>query len=390
MKKVVQVFTVSTSIIFIEGLAKELKKNGYQLYVISANGPEGQNGESSGDFKFLPVEMARGLSIIKNLKSCFRIRKILKEIKPDIVHGNTPIGGLVAMTVAKSLGIKNRVFTMHGLKYPGEIGLKRWIIKEMEKFTVHISSITIVVSNALKEFAIQEKITDPEKLVVINHGSVKGIDIEKSCKIRENGRYFYEKKFGLKDNVFRIGYFGRINEEKGVLELIEACVEIFKKNSKIEIILCGEEEMAYEGNRERLYAFIQHKNVHFLGFVPDPLEHMICCDCIVLPTYREGFGLVNIEANSVGVPVITTDIMGCKDSIEDGVTGFFIPVGNINELVNKIEYFFNNKEIAIAMGKSGIERVEKLFNRKDIWQKLIYNYNLWVRQGKDNDCGICS
>ncbi len=117
---------------------------------------------------------------------------------------------------------------------------------------------------------------------------------------------------------------------------------------------------------------------------------MICCDCIVLPTYREGFGLVNIEANSVGVPVITTDIMGCRDSIEDGVTGFFIPVGNINELVNKIEYFFNNKEIAIAMGKSGIERVEKLFNRKDIWQKLIYNYNLWVRQGKDNDCGICS
>ena len=381
MKKIVQVFTVSLSTIFIEGLADELKQAGYDLSVISADGPEARKAEAAGEYSFWPVEMARGLSPIQNLKSWIKVRKILKEIRPDIVHGNTPIGGLISMTAALSLGIRNRVYTMHGLKYPGEKGIRRGIIKSLEKATVMFSTKAFAVSNGLKDYAIQEKIASPKKLTVINHGSVKGIDIEKSRRIRERGRIFYEKKYGLSNDVFRIGYFGRINEEKGVPELIKALDEILKRHTGLDIILCGSEEMSKEKNKKEFDLFTQDKNVHFFGWVTDPLEYMICCDCIVLPTHREGFGLVNIEANSVGVPVITTDVMGCKDTIEDGVTGFFFSVGDMNALIEKLEFLINNGDIGKRMAQAGIDRAEEMFNRQDIWSALINNYDMLTREG---------
>ncbi len=375
MKSVVQVFTISMSIIFSEGLSPALEEAGYRLHIISADGPEAREGQAKGEFTFHPVEMARGLSPVQNLKCLFRVRRILKEIQPDIVHGNTPIGGLIAMSAAWSLGIRNRVYTMHGLKYPSETGLKRSLIKALEKMTVRLSTKSFAVSNGLKDFAIAEGVAPEGKLEVLKSGSVKGIDVEKSRAIRDKGRSYYEGKYGLCHDTCRIGYFGRINEEKGVPEFIDALAEIWKKHPDVEALICGPDEMVREQNKQSFQALRSDARVQCPGFVSEPLERMVCCDFIVLPTHREGFGLVNIEANSVGVPVLTTDVMGCKDSIEDGVTGLFFPAGDRDEMVRKMEYLITHPAEAARMGQAGVRRAEALFDRREIWAALIGHYD---------------
>jgi glycosyltransferase involved in cell wall biosynthesis len=375
MKKVVQLFTVSMSIRMLEGLYAPLRQAGYQMVVICADGPEAQKGVNNGEFEFYPIEMARGFDPIKNVKSWFQVRQALKTLQPDIVHGNTPIGGIIAMTAAYSLGIKNRIFTLHGLRYPAETGLKKTIVKFLEKMTISFSKETIAVSHALKDYAIQEGLDKKGKIRVLHHGSVKGIDTEQSDIIRSHGREFYEEKYHLNHDSFRIGYLGRINEDKGVPELVAAITSLKMEYPGIEAIFCGPEEFVQECNRNAFLDLIDEQKIKYMGFVSDPLEHMSCCDCVVLPTHREGFGLVNIEANSVGIPVITTDVMGCKNSIEDGVTGLFFKMGDINDLYEKIKYLINNPSIAKTMGLQGVERARKLYDRNDVWNALIDCYD---------------
>lgn len=375
MKKIVHIFTDSLSIPFLEELPDKLKNEGYELIIISADGKEGREGQKNKQFKFYPVDMVRDFSPLRNLKAWYQVRMLLKTINPDIVHGNTPIGGLIAMSVAFSLGIRNRIFTLHGLKYTTQVGIKKIITKSAEKLTITLSKEVFAVSNGLKQFVYNEGLATGNKIVVLNYGSVKGINIKRSKEIRSKGRAYYEKSLGFDKTIFRFCYIGRINEDKGINELLIVFERLWKEKLEFEVILCGMEEIEDKIIKKRFEHFISYKKVKFFGVVSNPMEYMICSDCLVLPTHREGFGLVNIEANSVGVPVVTTDIMGCKDTIENEKTGLFFNVGDIKDLEDKLHWMFVNAEERKLMGEKGIERVEKMFNRDDIWKCLIQEYN---------------
>lgn len=375
MKKVVQVFTVSMSIRFLEGLPGQLKNAGYELIVICADGKEAREGEKNGEFKYYPVEMARGISPIQNLKAWINVYSILKKERPDIVHGNTPIGGLIALSAAWILRIKNRVLTLHGLKYPGEHGLKRIVVKTLEKTSIKLAKQIFAVSNGLRQYACQEHLSKEGKISILHYGSVKGINLENSDRIRSNGRKYYENVLGVQSKKFRFGYFGRITEEKGIPELIQALSNLLKQGKEFDVIFCGAMEFQNKKNERTFEKFIDQNCVTRYGMVTNPLDYMMCCDCIVLPTHREGFGLVNIEANSLGIPVVTTNVMGCKDSIENHSTGLFFEAENIDDLTLKLEYMYINDNDRNRMGKNGIKRIEKYFDRRDIWKKMIIEYD---------------
>lgn len=375
MKKIVHIFTDSISIPFLEELPDKLRNEGYELIIISADGKEGREGDKNKQFKFYPVDMVRDFSPIRNLKAWYQVRILLKRIKPHIVHGNTPIGGLIAMSAAFSLRIKNRIFTLHGLKYTTQVGIKKLITKNAEKLTISISKKVFAVSDGLRDFAYDEGLAKGNKITVLNYGSVKGINIKKSKEIRSKGRAYYEKCLGFEKTNFRYCYIGRINEDKGISELLIAFEKLWKEQLEFEVILCGIEEIKDTKLKEKFERFLSFKRVKFFGMVSNPMEYMMCSDCLVLPTHREGFGLVNIEANSVGVPVVTTDVMGCKDTIKNKETGLFFKVGNARDLEDKLRWMYINTEERKLMGKNGIERVEKMFNRDDIWRCLIREYS---------------
>jgi len=323
--------------------------------------------------------MSRGINPIKDLFALIRIISILKIEKPQVVHGHTPKGGLLAMLASKFLSIKNRLYHLHGLKYPGEKGIKRLIIKWMEKTTVKLSANVFAVSNSLREYAINSGLGSAEKISILLNGSVKGIDLKMSEEIRNRKKQLISE-LGIKKHNITIGFVGRITEEKGVFELFEAYKRLMELKYDVGLVLCGLMEIKSERNRALFDEILKLDGVQYFGQVDNPLEYMVCCDIFVLPSWREGFGLVNIEANSVGVPVITTDIIGCKDSIENGKTGILVESKNKDELIKALEYLIKNTQKRIDMGQNGIKRVEMLYDRNAIWDELLNEYNKMVKE----------
>lgn len=378
MPKLIHVFTVSMSITFLEGLYSKLKESGYELIVISAKGNEVNQLASKGYFKHYPVSMSRTISPFKDIVSLIKIIKIFKQEKPDIVHGHTPKAGLLAMVGAKFMGIKNRPYHLHGLKYPGEKGLKKFLVKFMEKKTVSLSTRVYAVSRSLADYSINSGFIKSDKITVLHHGSVRGINIKESTEIRLNSSNL-KSKLGIKSYKVIICYVGRITEEKGVFELIEAFSNLIEDYRDISLVLCGPIEIK---NKEKKYffeKFIEEANVQYFGMVNNPLEYMACSDIFVLPSWREGFGLVNIEANSVGIPVITTNIIGCKDSIEHEKTGLFVDAKNSSNLEQTLKRLIDDPETRKKMGLNGIKRVTNLYDRDKIWNSLIDEYNTMIK-----------
>lgn len=375
MKKVVHVFTVSMSVVFLEDLYSKMKERGYELIVISSDGDEIREQEKKGNLKFYPVDINRGISPVKDLCALLKIILILWKEKPVIVHGHTPKGGLLGMLAAKCTNVKNRPYHLHGLKYEGEYGIRKKLIRLMEKFTMSLSTEVYSVSHSLRNHVIQEKLVPPDKIKVILNGSVKGIDIKKTQSIIKRGSDYYKKK--LKINKFGciIGFIGRITEEKGIIELIYATKKLIIQGYDIGVVICGINELKIVKNKQIFSKFIQLENVQYFGKVNNPLEYMACFDIFVLPSYREGFGLVNIEANSVGVPVVTTNIIGCIDSIEDNVTGIIINREDTDSLYKAIKKLIDNSSLRQNMGNEGIKRVQKLFDREKIWSTLLDEYD---------------
>lgn len=374
MKKIIHIFTISSSIVFLEGFFDKLKNRGYDLIVISSDGEEARYQERLGNIKFYPVSMKRGISPLKDLISLIKIIIIILKERPYAIHAHTPKGGFLAMVAGKITSVKYRFFHLHGLKYPGENGIRRKIIKYMEKTTIKLATDVFSVSFSLREYVIKEKLAIDDKIKIIYNGSVKGIDAKKSKQIRlQKSRY--REELDIRENDCVIGFVGRITEEKGIFELIEAYKKLLLSNYNIKMIICGRNEIKNKDNCEKFLNFISIDSVKYFGHVDNPLEYMACCDIFVLPSWREGFGLVNIEANSVGVPVITTNIVGCKDSIENNVTGILVPPKNVKDLYKAIELLLLNPDIRKNMGKRGIERVEKLYDREKIWDKLIDEYD---------------
>lgn len=381
MKKVVHVFTVSMSVIFLEGLYEELKSKGYELIVICSDGKEVRYQERMGNLRYYPVNMSRGINPIKDLSALIRIISILKKEKPQIVHGHTPKGGLLAMLAARFLHINNRPYHLHGLKYPSEEGIRQMIIKLMEKTTISLSTKVFAVSNSLKEFAITSGLGSDTKINVLLNGSVKGIDTNKSEEIRKNKKQI-AARLGIKQHEVTICFVGRITEEKGIFELFKAYKELLESRHDIGLILCGPAEIKNEQNIILFDEIREISNVQYFGQVDNPLEYMACCDVFVLPSWREGFGLVNIEANSVGLPVVTTDIVGCKDSIEDQKTGILIESKNVSALLEALKLLIDDPELRIEMGQNGIKRVKDLYDRKKIWNTLLEEYERMNRAVK--------
>lgn len=378
MKKIVHIFTVSMSVIFLEGLYEKLKRRGYELIVICSDGEEVRHQERLANVKYYPVNMSRGINPIKDLSALIKIISILKKEKPLIVHGHTPKGGLLAMMAAKLLRIKHRPYHLHGLKYPSEVGARRLIIKWMEKTTISLSTKVFAVSNSLKEFAISSGLGSNTKIKVLLNGSVKGIDIKGSEEIRKNKKQI-ASRLGIKKHEVSIGFVGRITEEKGVFELFKAYKELIELKNSIGLILCGPTEIKNEQNSILFDEIREMPNVQYFEQVSNPLEYMACCDVFVLPSWREGFGLVNIEANSVGLPVITTNIVGCKDSIEDQKTGILIESKNVSDLFDALLFLIENPELRNEMGQNGIQRVKDLYDRNEIWDTLLEEYERMIK-----------
>lgn len=374
MKKICFVTTVSGTIrAFLLDFALFLVNNRNYDVTFICNTDEELKKYTSEHIHYMPISIQRGigfdgLSVIKQLV------KIFKSYKFDIVQYATPNASFYTSIAAKRAGVKNRLYTHWGSRYMGyEGGLGRIIFKTLEKITCKNSSVIETESFSLLDYSIKDGLYSKEKASVIWNGSACGVKIENyDLSQREKWRKETRLKYNIPDNCVVFGWCGRITRDKGHNELFAAFRELNRANNNARLLMVGSYDNV-ETIDPDIFKWAENcDEVIFTGPVPGSKvpEMYSAMDVFCSLSYREGFGLVVIEAAAMQLPAIVTNVPGQVDTIVDGKTGLLVSAKEIAPVVKAMEYYINNSDRLISMGADARRDVEEKYEQHHLFELL--------------------
>lgn len=367
MIKICYVVTIPLTIesFFIPQL-QYLAANGFDVTVVCSNDSSLQEklGES---IRFYPIDIPRGISVGGSIYALKALTHFFKKEKFDLIQYSTPNAAFYSSIAAKKADCKVRNYHLMGLRYLGTSGMGRTILKALERIACHNSTSIECVSKSNMEMGIKEGLFPKEKVTVVWNGSTGGVDLSRfDFSKRQQWRMEIRKELGYSDSDFIYGFVGRITKDKGIDELLSAFLEL-KDNSKL--LLVGDIEEDNHLDVELLAKAQQNSNIKFHSFVSDIERYYAATDVLVLPSYREGFGNVVIEAGAVGTPSIVTDIPGPTDTIDREKTALVVPVKNPNALAESLRKI--RERDYVAMGENATQFAKEKFDSKVLCEKIL-------------------
>jgi len=328
------------------------------------------------------IDIRRSVNPVNVVKSFMQFYKLMKAKRYDIVIVHTPIVSFISRFAAFFAKVPVIIYTSHGLPFmKGLNPVRNAVFAMLEKFAGKVTSAMICVNNEDFDTAKKLRMVKSDKIFKING---IGVDTE-YYKVRKiisscEDSAFYDmlsSEEGAKHTageVKYVGFIGRLIKEKGIIEFLEAADAILKKRSDICFIIAGFGPL--EGFVEN---FINDRKlqdkIRFMGFIKDTRSIYQKIDIFVLPTYYpEGLPRTILEAMSMEVPVVATDIRGCRQLVEDGVTGFLIPAKNAKKIEDAVLKLSDDKELRVKMGQLGRKKVEREYNIIKIIDEQIKIY----------------
>lgn len=372
-KKICIVTTVSLTVksFFLEQI-EFLSSNGYEITII-CNGDKKLRKILPKNTKFVEIPMRRGIDPIGSIKAIKSMRRLFKINKFDIVQYSTPNASLYASIASKLAGIDIRLYHNMGFRYSSSKGIKRIILKEIEKITCLLSTEVQTVSFSNLEFGLKEKLFNKRESRVIWNGSTGGVNLDKfNINKKEKWQDEIYSKLGINRDTFIFGFIGRITRDKGINELLESykCLTSIKNTNSC-LVLVGEEENTYSLD-DSLYSWAKNRSdILFIGKTDEVYKYLSTFDVLVLPSYREGFGNVVIEAQAMGVPVIVTDIPGPIDAMKKDETGIVVEKMNIHSLLDSMKFMLNNPCMCRKMGEKAYYYVLENFDSKKLLKYIL-------------------
>lgn len=350
-KKILHIFTVSaTPFIFMKEYFKMFNEAGFKSKIVVGKDHYLNRLKNDKNFGSTKIELApysRQVNTKNVLQSIFFTIKLFSNSIDDVIVLHTPIAsfyGAVARLFSKKTTI---VFYCHGLVSYQIRGFKGILIKALEKFIFQIVDKVIFVSPSLQKYAIKHQYVKKSKALSYS-GSISGVLSNKIIKTQRNMP------------PVRIGYLGRISPLKGVFDCIKVADQLDKLRINYNFILAGD----FEVNKLLKQKILKNSKLKYIGFVDDKTKFFKSIDILLVPSKREGFGMSALEANSYSIPVIGYNIIGLKDAITNGKTGFLVsPVGDVKKIVQQILTYTNNpslyKRHSLAAKKMALKRYER-------------------------------
>lgn len=337
-------------------------EHGYDVTLVSTMSKQFLD-KYSGTFHCINIPMKRGVSLIECIKKPFVFKRLFKQGHYDIVQYATPNASLYASIGAKMAHVQKRVYCQWGIRYVGNSGFMRWLLKQMEHLTCSLSTHIRPASWKNLDFAVEERLYKREKAAAIGDGGTVGVDLKKYDLLKKSA-YMEEirVKYPSLQNKYVFCFVGRFSIDKGCNELLGAFKRLLDLYSDVALLLVGDFEMELPETLKWIYS---STNVVFTGKdVPDVYRYMAASDVLVHPSYREGFSMVIQEAMAMSLPVVTTDIPGPSEVIEKNVTGILAKARDEQSLFECMKWMYDHKDEGIAMGLSGRKRCEEKFNRE--------------------------
>ena len=376
MPKLIYGVSISLCAHFLKGQVKYMVEQGYEVIVISGPGEEISALAQQEGARLEVVDFSRAISPLQDMRNLIRVIRILRKERPDVVNAGTPKAGFLIMLACWLTGVRNRIFTLHGMVSDTQSGLRKKILRAAEKRSCALARKVVVVSPSLLQHAVEEGVLVQGKGIVIGHGSCNGVDVDRFNRSEnlENSAMLLGENSGLPRGAFVIGFVGRLSGDKGIDLLFRAFNELRDRYPTLVLLLVGPLDDRDPFSPIYRQQMADDPRVFYLGKLLDVAPAYPLIDLLVLASYREGFGNVLIEAASMGIPVIAPDIPGCRDAVANGKNGTLFMVGNKDDLVSKVESYVKDPALCSTHGRAGRVLAMERFAQLPIWKGLAALY----------------
>lgn len=375
--RLVHVVTVPESFVFLRGQVRHMHARGFRVTGVSSAGPYQAAFAREEPVELLTVEMPRRITPLHDLGAVSRLARAIRRIRPHIVHAHTPKGGLLGMLAARVAGVPVRVYHMRGLPFMTATGGRRRLLVATERVACALADRVICVSHTVREAAVAHGLCAPGKIVTLAGGSGNGVDATGRYAPRADDaarRASVRRAWGVPADAPVILFVGRLVIDKGVQELAAAWARVREAHPDAHLVLAGPEEAQNAVPSSVLDALRGDARVHLLGHLAEPRDAYVAADVVALPTYREGFPNVLLEAAAMRLPVVSTRVPGCVDAVVDEVTGLLVPARDARALADALTRYLDDPALGAAHGAAARARVLRDFDQRRIWEALHGEY----------------
>ena len=361
-KKIIRVTTVADSICFYSDLIPALQKD-YEIVGVSSPGKELDELSEKG-IRTIEVAMERRISVVSDIKSLWKMYKVLRKESPYIVHSITPKAGLITMIASWLCRVPVRIHTFTGLVWPTAKGIQRRILMATDWLTCACATHIIPEGEGVKADLLNHHITS-KPIKVLGYGNVRGVDME----------YFKPEPRNTED-VFTFVFIGRIVKDKGINELVAAFKRVNEKHKHVRLVLVGPKEDDLDPILPETATEIHSNNaITEVGSQKDVRPFYQNADALVFPSYREGFPNVVLEAGAMGLPSIVTDINGSREIIVESKNGTIIPPHDEQALYEAMLNWVENPQEVASMAANARKMISERFEKSFVQKCMIDFYN---------------
>ena len=349
---------------------------GHEVYLVTSPATGIQEVMKIPGINFDPIAISRQIAPLADLRALVRLFAYFLRGKFDIVHSTTPKAGLLCAIAGFLAGVPVRLHTFTGQAWMELTGPVRWSAKASDWLIVRLNTQCYADSESQRAYLVAQGVADAMRIKVLGAGSLAGIDLEKLDIGRLAQRCQATKmELSLPVEARVITFIGRVTRDKGIVELVQAFSLVHQQLEKAFLLLVGPFEPEQDPLPSTTLEEIRsNPNIKVIGYHPAPENYLAISHVLCLPSYREGFGNVVIEAAALGIPTVGTAIVGLKDAVVDGETGVLVPPRDSRALADAIISLLQSEQRRLAMGLAAQKRAVRLFDAKFVNSLVLQEY----------------
>lgn len=348
-------------------------------------GPEGSllDRGRAGELPVIELDsLRRSIHPLKDLRALGDIRRLLSELRPDVVHTHSAKGGVLGRQAAWELGVPAIVHTVHGAPFhPYQPAPVRWLYRACERHAAARCDRLISVADAMTDLMVAGKVAPREKFTTV----YSGMEVEPLLAAGEH-RAAMRSKFGFGDSDIVFIKIARLFHLKGHDDLITAAAEIVQRHRHVRFLLVGD-GILRRPLEQRIESLGLRDHFVFAGLV-DPSEipaHLGAADALVHTSYREGLARALPQALIAGLPAVSYDVDGAREVVLDGETGFLVPPGDTDRLAAALAGLVEDEPLRRRLGGAGRERFTEIFRHQTMSGRIREIYQSLLDSGGDRD-----
>jgi len=322
---------------------------------------------------FVSIAFARPIAVLADLRALFRLWRLFRQRRFVIVHSMTPKAGLLSMVAARLAGVPVRMHTFTGQVWVTRQGLGRLLLKTLDRVLVANATAILADSPSQAKFLVDEGVGTDAQISVLGQGSVSGVDLRRFSRNGE-ARARLRSERGIPDSAVVFLFLGRLTRDKGIQDLFDAFARLAREEPDAHLIMAGPDEENWANACIALAAQFPGR-VHREGLVRRPEDFLSAADVLCLPSYREGFGQVILEASAAGIPSVASRIYGITDAVIDETTGLLHRAGDVEAIVSAMRRLTTDGALRARMGAAAHARAASEFSQERLTGALRELYS---------------